>query len=58
MFSYSLNKSMTGCFVVAALDVEVAQDGFADQRCDDGDPGFQEVDEGCVGAELLEDFLW
>ena len=52
MLPYSLDKSMTSCFIVAALDVEVAPDGFADQWCNDGHPSFQEVDEGGVGAEL------
>ena len=41
----------------SALDVEVAQERFANQRGDNGDPGLQQVYEGCVGAELLKDLL-
>ena len=44
--------------IVAALDIEVAQNGFTYYWCDDGDPSFEEVDKGGVGAELLEDLLW
>ena len=58
MFSYSCNEGVSGCLVVAALDVEGAQDGLTDQRCDNGEPRFQKVDEGGVGAELLQDLLW
>ena len=39
--------------IVAALDIEVAQNGFTYYWCDDGDPSFEEVDKGGVGAELL-----
>ena len=50
-------RAAAGCLVVAALDVAGAQDGLTDQRCDNGDPRFQKVDEGGVGAELLQDLL-
>ena len=46
---------MLGHLAVAALNVEAAQDGFTDQGCYDGNPQFQAVDDGGVGAELSED---
>ena len=57
MFPYSFNEGMARCLVVATLDVEVAQDGFTYYRCNDGDPSFEEVNKGSVGAELFKDFL-
>ena len=43
--------------IVAALDVEVVEQRFEDQWCQEGHPCFQQVDEGRVGAELFEDLF-
>ena len=45
-------------FVVTALDVEVTEERFEEEGCDDGNPGLEKIDEGSVGAELLQDVDW
>ena len=54
MFPDALDDGVSGRLVVAALDVEVAQEGLEDQGGQEGNPSFQQVDESGVGAKLLE----
>ena len=57
MFPDPFDDGMSGGLIVAALYVEVVEQGLEDQRCQEGHPSFQQVDERRVGAELLEDLL-
>ena len=55
MFTDPFDDGVSGGLIVAALDVEVIEQGLEDQWCYEGHPSFQQVDKGCVGAELFED---
>ena len=55
MFPDALDDGVPGCLIVAALDVEVAQQGLEDQGGQQGNPSLQQVDESGVGAKLLEE---
>ena len=55
VFPDTLDDGMPGCLIVAALDVEVAQQGLEDQGGQQCNPSLQQVDESGVGAELLEE---
>ena len=57
MFSDSLEEGMSSCLILAALNVELAEEGFEDQWCQQCHPCFQQINEGCVGAEQFEDFF-
>ena len=56
MFPDALDDGVPGCLIVAAMDVEVAQQGLEDQGGQQCNPSLQQVDESGVGAELLEEF--
>ena len=57
VFPDPFDDGMSGGLIVAALYVEVVEQGLEGQRCQEGHPSFQQVDERRVEAELLEDLL-
>ena len=57
MFPDPFDDGMSGRLSVAALDVELIEQGLEDQRCQECHPCLQQVDESRVGAELFEDLF-
>ena len=54
VLAHALDDGVSGCLVVTALDVEVAQERLKDQGGQEGNPSLQQIDERGVGAELFE----
>ena len=54
VFPRSLDDGMGGCIIVAKLDVCWCEERLYKHRCDDGCPGFEEIDKGFVAGEVFE----
>ena len=57
MFPCPFDDGVSGCLIVASLDVELMEEGLEDQRGQKCHPCLQQVDERRVGTELFEDLL-